>query len=194
MVNDMAKRLVYGVGVNDADYLIADRSTGRQINCNFYVTWHGMLKRCYSANYQNKRPTYKGCTVCSDWLYFSNFKKWMLTQDWVGKSLDKDILKDGNKFYSPENCCFVSLSVNNFTLDGSKEDKSLIGMIWNKKLNKYQARCRNHLAGKVDHVGTFDSIEDAHKAWKKRKHELACQLADMQTDERVANALRTRYL
>lgn len=36
----------------------------------------------------------------------------MLTKDWQGNQLDKDILNPGNKEYSPDNCIFVTQDIN----------------------------------------------------------------------------------
>jgi hypothetical protein len=39
----------------------------------------------------------------------------------------------------------------------------------------------------------FPTELEAHKAWQARKHELACMLADLQTDDRIASRLREMY-
>lgn len=44
-----------------------------------------------------------------------------------------------------------------------------------------------------EHLGLFTCPNEAHSAWIDRKCELADQLADLQTDERVAKVLRERY-
>jgi hypothetical protein len=49
------------------------------------------------------------------------------------------------------------------------------------------------LTNKREHLGYFDCPDKAHIAWKKRKHEIACQIADMQDNACVASALRNRY-
>lgn len=46
------------------------------------------------------------------WKYLSNFKKWYDEHYVEGWHLDKDILMQGNKFYSPETCCFVPFEIN----------------------------------------------------------------------------------
>ena len=101
------RRLVYGVGTNDAWYMIETTAGGETYCCGYYQRWVAMLRRCYSKQMHRKFPTYKDCTVCDEWITFSNFRKWMETQDWQGKELDKDILFPGNKHYSPDNCVFV---------------------------------------------------------------------------------------
>lgn len=187
--------LVYGAGLNDANYEIGKKVDGKLVICRFYSRWAHMISRCYNKKHHLKQPTYENCTVCEEWLSFSNFKAWMEQQDWEGKELDKDLLFIGNKLYSPETCVFVSSTTNGFTLDcrATKGDWP-IGVSFHKFHNKFGARCQNPFIKKLEHLGYFECPQMAHEAWRKRKHELACQLADLQTDDRVANALRTRYL
>jgi hypothetical protein len=58
---------------------------------------------------------------------------------------------------------------------------------------RFRSYCGNPFTGKVEHLGYFNNPEDAHEAWRQRKHELACRYADEQADERVAKALRERF-
>jgi len=111
------RRLIYGIGINDADYMVSADINGKRVICRLYDTWHGMMRRCFSNKLHNKRPTYKGCSVCDEWLTFSNFRSWMMAQDWNNKHLDKDIINPGNKIYSPKNCVFVSTHVNALLTD-----------------------------------------------------------------------------
>ena len=191
-------KFVCGVGINDADYNISRSLDGRIIwRCPFYVVWSSMLVRCYSEKEKLRLPTYKDCKVCDEWLIFSNFKAWMETQDWEGKDLDKDLLKEGNKVYSPEICIFVDHKINTFVLHhGNGSGQYMIGVHLHKKLNKFRARCCNPFNGKQESLGLFTTELEAHLAWKARKHQLACQLADSNycNDGRLAEALRTRYL
>lgn len=198
----MSNTLVYGVGVNDADYpvkpVIHFGSKKRKI-CPYYQKWKSMLERCYSEKYQAVQPTYKGCKVCDEWLVFSNFKAWVISnniEDISGYELDKDLLKAGNKTYSKENCILVPMLVNRFLVNAAYKKKSncMLGSSFSRDRGKYAAYCQNPFTGKGELIGFFECDLDAHLAWKNRKHELACQLAELQTDERVANALRTKYL
>lgn len=111
-VIDRLARSVYGVGflgIGDFNSLSLDRMP--------YKSWSRMLERCYSDRWQEKKPTYKGCTVCKEWHNFQNFAKWyVLNYPKDGKSyqLDKDLAAYGDrgKVYSPETCVFVSAQVN----------------------------------------------------------------------------------
>ena len=192
--------LIHGIGINDADYVLTkvEKVNNKQKLlwiCPFYAAWKKMLERCYSEKLLARYPTYKGCRVCSEWLIFSNFKKWMETQDWKGKSLDKDLLVKGNKVYSPDTCVFVDAGINVFTTDCAKSrGKYLIGVSRHKPTNKFLARCSNPFTNKQENLGYFDDELEAHLAWKTRKHELACELANTCSDEKLAISLRNRYL
>lgn len=198
------RKLVRGVGINDADYVVKEWETIGYVNgkrkrkliwfCPFYRTWNHMLMRCYSTKYQELHPTYKGCSVTDEWLTFSNFRAWMETQDFEGMQLDKDLLFEGNKVYSPETCVFVTQTVNLFTTDrGASRGEFLIGVSWYKRDGKFLAHCSNPFTKKKEHLGLFTSEQEAHEAWLKRKLELAHELAAIQTDLRDAEALINRY-
>jgi hypothetical protein len=192
-------RLLYGVGLNDADYVTQEveisNGSKKYITCPFYRKWASMLNRCYSPKYHRRHPTYKDCSVCDEWLTFSKFKAWMEFQDWQGKELDKDILITGNKVYSPETCVFVDSVVNCFFITGSKSKSGRpAGICLRKRNNKYSAKCSNPITGRAESLGDYATEHAAHEAWKKMKQDIGCQLAELQSDHRVAKALRTRYL
>ena len=203
MMKPKNKKLVFGIGVNDADYIVEKRET-IEVNgvrkqkvvwkCLYYQTWVNMLKRCYYTKTREKHPTYVGCTVSDDWHTFSVFKEWMEKQDWEDKHLDKDILFEGNRIYSADTCVFVTRMTNVFTTDsGASRGEWMIGVNWNKPAEKFQSNCSNPFTRKREHLGLFTCEQQAHNAWAKRKLELAHKLAAIQTDERVAKALIERY-
>ena len=199
---------INGVGINDADYIVKvwegteeryPSGNKKQVlvwACPYYSRWVSMIQRCYSKKLQESRPTYKGCTVYEGWLLFSNFRKWMVTQEWDGKELDKDLLFEGNKMYSPETCVFVHSKVNIFVVTrGKSRGEYLIGCYWNKRDKKFLSKCCNPFTKKQEGLGYFDSELEAHLTWKRRKHEYAYQLANSEyvTDERVKQALLHKY-
>ena len=205
----MNKVLTYGVGTKDADYAVitydylgigsSSRNERRTVSwrCPYYSRWMGLLQRCYSKKWQEKHPTYKGCTVCREWLLFSSFRKWMTAQPWEGNQLDKDLLVEGNKVYAPENCVFIDRKINMFTIDtGKSRGDYLLGCHKPRNLSRFVTQVQNPFGtGVQEYLGTFNTELEAHLVWKKRKHELACQLADSEyvTDDRVEEALRNRY-
>lgn len=198
------RKLVCGVGINDADYVTQKNETIGYVDgkrklklvwvCPYYRAWASMLNRCYSTKTQERYPTYRGCSVTDEWLTFSVFRNWMMTQDWEGKQLDKDLLIEGNKVYSPETCVFVTQTVNLFTTDRVNDrGEWLIGVHWDKKSSMFMSQCSNPFSKKREHLGLFTCEQEAHEAWLKRKLELAKELAAIQTDPRVAKALIDRY-
>lgn len=151
-----------------------------------------MLKRCYSKTYQDHRPTYAGCSVAKEWLLFSVFRSWVQSQDYEGKALDKDLLVEGNKVYSPETCCFIDKALNNFLLSNLKtRGEYLLGVT--KHGNKFKAQCSNPLTKSRGYLGLFSSEIEAHAAYMKEKRKIAEQLAAMQTDKRIAEAILRRF-
>lgn len=192
-------RLVRNFGINDADYKVTEwsGSKGKQKLewiCPFYQAWSGMIARCYSATSLSAWPTYIGCSVSQEWKSFSKFREWMITQDWKGNELDKDLLNPGNKIYCQNNCLFVSKRVNSFLIDSAaSRGEWPIGVSWNARNGNFYARCRNPFIEKQELLGAFNCPEQAHAAWKARKLEHAIKLASQQKDERIARALAARY-
>ena len=188
-------RLIQGVGINDADYPVTRKENGKRVwICPYYQAWKSMIERSYNDKYKQKNYTYQDVTVCEEWYSFMRFRAWMVEQDWEGKHLDKDILFQGNKVYSPDTCVFVDGALNNFLTDhAAARGEWPIGVSWHEPTKKFQSSCSNPFTKKLEYLGCFHCPQQAHLVWKKRKHELACQLADMQKDERVAEALKIRY-
>lgn len=192
-------RKFLNIGINDAGYKVqkfevADGKNTQVWICPFYQRWASMLKRCYSENVHSKQPCYIGCSVCEEWLTFSNFKRWMERQDWQGNDLDKDLINEGNKVYSPDNCAFVSKTTNRFVTDRkNKRGEYKIGVSYYPRYGKFASAIQNPITGKSENLGYFQTEDEAHKAWRIRKNYFAFQLADLQPDARVANALRLRY-
>ena len=150
----MNRILIYGVGVNDADYAVTmyeevgDVKRKQVWICPFYQKWRSMLRRCYGKSFVTKNPTYIRCSVTKEWLVFSNFKSWMEKQDWEGKELDKDLLFPGNKIYSPETCVFVDSVINTFVIECNKSRGEWpIGVYWDKQKQKFRTQCSNPSTG-----------------------------------------------
>lgn len=197
-------RLVCGVGINDADYVVQKKEPIGPVGfgkrkqkliwiCPFYLKWKNMLRRCYAPE-AKEQLSYSASVVCDEWHLFSNFKRWMEQQDWQGKELDKDLLVTGNKEYSPDTCVFVTHQVNIFLTERtSMRGEYPIGVHFTKSNGKYRAYCNSVTNGKMIHLGFFSEPEAAHKAWLKYKLEQAHVLAKIEADQRVAEALIARY-
>ena len=189
------RKLVHGVGVNDANYSVTKTDNGRQTwMCPFYKRWKSMLKRCYSEKYHEKYPTYIDCTVFKEWLIFSNFKKWMESKDYIDKHLDKDLIEEGNKIYSPEKCLFLNQMVNKFmTSRKAARGELLLGVTWNKQRKKFHSQCKNPFTNKDGYLGLFTRELEAHKAWQKKKLEHAIDLSELHENKYLGDLLIKRY-
>lgn len=164
-----------------------------------FEIWRAMLNRCYSEKFKENFKTYKYATVCDEWLNFQNFATWCETQPFFNNKdckgrpyeLDKDLLRKCNKIYSPDTSCFVPRDVNILL---TKRDKMRgehpIGVTFLKRDSKYKSRLSYF--GKAVNLGTFDTAEEAFKAYKRAKESYIKEVADIwkgRIDERVYQAL-----
>lgn len=197
------KPTVYGVGINDADYQLKlyEYVSGKQTlisECPYYVKWKDVLRRCYSETFQEKNPTYKGCTVSDDWKIFSNFKQWMEAQDWMGKALDKDLLYANNTVYSSSTCIFITPHLNGFL--SSTPGEHFLGTRFKKDRNKFDARIMDFKTNKRLHLGHFESSYAAHRVWQLAKisqiHDIVVTITDVRITSslmRIANTIQDEY-
>lgn len=175
-ISTSQRKLVCGVGVNDAPYCTKIVIDGKKFKCPAYMAWLGMLRRAYSAKYHAKKPTYSGVTVCDEWHSFMAFRRWWIENQVDGHQIDKDLLSDDG-VYSPNTCMFVPQLLNTFTLDcGAARGEWPVGVCFESSRGRFRAECRNQVSGKRVWLGYFDTPEEAHLAWKTRKLELALEL------------------
>ena len=186
-------KLVYGVGINDATYVVAGRQNGKQVLCPIYSMWKSMLHRCYGSKKLNYNKAYIGCSVAPEWVSFSGFRKWVLEQpsDWQHEDyeLDKDLLVEGNRVYGPETCLLVPKVVNNFFYQKMTED---VGVRYFPNRKKpWRATCGS--GSRNDKwVKYFYTKEEAQHAYLEEKTRRGNIIAEGLTDERVKTAFLRR--
>ena len=178
-------RKVYGVGINDIGC--------KGENVPYYTRWVEMLKRCYSEKWHKKEPTYKDCYVCEEWVTFSNFKKWMEQQNWQGKELDKDILVPENKEYGPRTCIFVSKNLNQILKDKEscrgKYPRGVCRIAGGVNFF-YQALISTY--GNHQYLGSYKTVEEASKVYKKAKYEYILEWEKNLTSEDTSDIEQTK--
>ena len=200
---DRYKPSLYGVG-----YLGGFGNTSK--NEMAYRAWSHILCRCYSEEFQERQPYYKGCSVDERWHCFEVFEKWYNEQEQrnfkedyhVGRrwSIDKDILVRGNKVYSHETCCFVPNEVNSAVTKAKSRGvhKGLpegVGVIKPKTKGSkvgYTARAHTGTTDKDRYLGYFNTPEEAFRAYKKAKEAHIKLLAEKwkgKIDDKVYQAL-----
>ena len=159
-----------------------------------YDVWNGMLKRCYSEKYHQKQPTYIGCSVVDEWHDFDVFYDWFKLNYKAGYALDKDLLIQGNKVYSPTTCVFIPQNINSLLIErNASRGNYPIGVDFHKPSNKYRALCNNGKGVKI-HLGLFKTPQEASEAYKQYKYQLVRDIAlealkSGSIDERTYNAL-----
>ena len=165
----LKKNKIYDVAIND--YEGSMKENGKDIKS--YQVWKDLIKRCYDPKYHEKFPTYKHCEVCDEWLYFSNFKKWFddnyrwdLRNQGIRMELDKDLLSDDVKIYSPSSCVFLPNNVNTFIVKKNSNNTSgYRGVTWSKQKKKWVAGIIDFNTKKRKNLGLFEDIVEASNAY-----------------------------
>ena len=171
-VRHKARTGVVGVGYNTSN--IPTKVNGK--HTHEYVLWREMLRRCYSKSFQQKCPQYKGCYVCDRWHNFTNFyndivkmKGYEYMSEKRSVNLDKDIIIEGNRVYSPELCRLVPQEINKLITNRKACRGTFpIGVTFSKSKRKYVASL-GFMKGEQVKGNVFDSPDDAFLFYKKHK-------------------------
>ena len=194
-VKDPYSPSVYGVGITGTKY--QPKING--VNTKEYELWTGMLKRCYSDTCQKKHPTYIGCEVSNNFLYYEYFYEWCRKQVGFGNDgngnlfhLDKDLLIRGNKVYSESTCVFLPQEINSLLVKcTASRGKHLIGVCWHKRDKAFVAQVHKN-KGMSEHLGYFKTELEAFNAYKQAKESFVKEQANnwkSEIDERAYEAL-----
>ena len=158
-------KLVWGVGVNDRKY----PATKDGKNLKVYATWRSLLMRCYCPKYQERFPTYLGCSVSENFKNFTYFYEWARQQIGFGQDsfqLDKDLLLRGNKVYSEKTCLFLPSQLNSLLLS-SKASRGNLPVGVSAKGSKFEVNCCTD--NPSHYIGLFNTPEEAFAAYKQAK-------------------------
>lgn len=174
----MGKRLAYGHGINDL---------GRENK--WYCVWKGILERCFNEHWLSTHESYRGTTVCDEWLTLSAFSEWCENNGGIINELqiDKDVLIPGNKHYSPDTCVFITPALNSLMLM-NKKTRSKYGIGVTLDGNRFQSRIK--INNQTVRIGRFDTPIEASFAYIKKKCEVIREAGRNHLDERVNKALQ----
>ena len=151
-----------------------------------YNTWKGMIHRCYNIKEYERAPTYQECSVCDEWLCYSNFEQWWDNNYYEinnqEMNLDKDILIKGNQVYSPQTCVIVPKDINMlFVQRGAKRGGLPIGVTYYKRDKKYMAMICKY--GKQHYLGLYNTSTEAFEVYKQAKEQHVKEVAEKYKDK-----------
>lgn len=163
--------------------------------------WDGMLRRVYSEEYKNKKPSYINCSICKDWLNFQTFAEWFYENYYEIEGqvmcLDKDILIKGNKLYSPQTCVIVPNNINClFTKSDSIRSKDLPIGVYNSGNGFRVYLKKGCINGKKNSelfkMSNIKTKEEAFNIYKQEKEKYIKKVADYYKNkipQRLYNAM-----
>lgn len=141
-----------------------------------YSAWRFLMIRLFCEKRLLINPTYRECTICKEWLNFQVFSEWFYSCESYGKGyeIDKDLLVQGNKHYSPETCVMLPQEINK-ALKTVQINSVVAGVRKRKNTKGYQVRVTEF--GKRRHVGEFYTVEEASAAYVEAKERYIKNLA-----------------
>ena len=149
-----------------------------------YDLWANLLKRVYCDKSRHKFPTYTEASVCDEWLNFQNFAAWCYSQKFFNAKddkgrwyqLDKDLLSEGVKIYSPNTCCFIPKDINlMLTLNDVNRGEFPVGVTRIKSTGRFEATLSSN---KKSYLGVFDTAEEAFLVYKTAKESYVKDVAE----------------
>lgn len=154
------KGLICGVGKNDVG----------QSDMKLFSCWRGMIYRCYGKKPNGYNKSYNDCTVIEAWHTLSVFSEWFYKNYVDGWQLDKDILSNGDKVYSPQTCCFVPREINMVLAKKDAKGISFVKQAWKVSyagiyLGRYKTQ---HEARSVYNKAKANHIRELSEIFKSR--------------------------
>lgn len=144
-----------------------NRTIGREMHgetkTRLYRIWISIKTRCFYENSDSyKNYGGRGITICQEWVEsFESFRSWAMSNGYSDKLTIDRIDVDGD--YCPDNCRWVSMSVQEFnkrTLQRNTSGRT--GVSFNKKDKRWVAYIS--FDKQFHFLGSFKCVEDAIKA------------------------------
>ena len=147
------------------------KQSHNETKSRLYRIWIGIKSRCLCETATDfKNYGGRGISICDEWKDdFLAFKRWANSHGYADSLTIDRIDVDGD--YSPDNCRWVSQSIQQFNKRIMRRNTSgHIGVSFNKKSNAWVAYIsKDH---KTKFLGAFTTFEDAVSAREKAVAEL----------------------
>lgn len=176
-VKDHYAPSVYGIATIGKGSYVSGTSKKKT---KHYQCWFDMIRRCYDPkNRVYDRYGGRGVTVCKEWRNFQNFAHWYDSNHIEGFKLDKDLKNVGSMEYSPENCEFIPVEVNNLLISSNRcRGDWPVGISkTNDKYGYFKAECWDGNKRKHN-LGIFKNPDDAFSAYKRFKESVIKEVAE----------------
>lgn len=165
-------KLIYGIGLNDAQYKVIAYRNGKVIKCPVYSTWVTILRKCSPDDYYGA-----GCTICSEWRIFSNFREWFIKEFDSASARYKlehteklMVVSDISNHYSPSTAFVTSSSIVGMIKKSKVIYKNGGCIVRSRTKKKHYVMFSDFRHGVTDstrcagrYKGSFSSVEDAEK-------------------------------
>ena len=138
--------------------------------------WMSMLGRCARTGHLKSE-------VCEEWKVFENFAAWASARYFEGAHLDKDVLGNGGRLYSPETCAFVSPELNLWYATGKWLRNKHVKLRRVGGYRRYEA-----VVGRKS-FGVFLTEKRAKEASQQYILDTMARLAFSEPDPRIKNRL-----
>lgn len=146
-------------------------------------TWENMQIRCTRFGKTlrvNRSKSYAEVDAVDLFKNYQTYCEWFHNEVTNGNyqdgfELDHNLLCPGTKIYSPETCLWLPVEINRVVVDSRRNIHGCTG-IYKKKTKGFAASLVEN--GKKQHLGTFNTVEEASAAYIAAKTDYILRLAE----------------
>ena len=151
-----------------------------------YAIYNSIRSRCKNTRSdkqdKNVAKCYEDAEMCQEWADNpKNFLRWYLEHYYAvgdeSMAVDKDLLGNGSKIYSPDTCCILPQGLNTLLTnckkrykDGENKDNTLpLGVRYSGRTGRYFATITLWGGNQIVKLSEWDTLEEAFEEYKMMK-------------------------